>query len=85
MTRIGDSDGDSEKRVTFGFLVLRKREVPVMVPPVPTPPRNTSTCPSVCPATNTCHRGDGAARAHAAQKHVHLPLRLPRHQRVSQR
>ena len=34
--------------LALGFFDLRKRDVPVIVPPVPTPPRNTSTLPSVC-------------------------------------
>mmetsp|Transcript_28868 Transcript_28868/g.60631 ORF Transcript_28868/g.60631 Transcript_28868/m.60631 type:complete len:206 (-) Transcript_28868:456-1073(-) len=46
--RTGDSDGSTATVSSLGFLLLRKREVPVMVPPVPTPPRNTSTLPSVC-------------------------------------
>ena len=45
----GEIDGERKReRETLGFLPLRKREVPVIVPPVPTPPRNTSILPSVC-------------------------------------
>mmetsp|Transcript_57218 Transcript_57218/g.136435 ORF Transcript_57218/g.136435 Transcript_57218/m.136435 type:complete len:388 (+) Transcript_57218:348-1511(+) len=47
-----DSSGSTAIASSFAFLVLRNLEVPVRVPPVPTPPRNTSILPSVCSQTS---------------------------------
>ena len=45
--------------VTDGFIRLRKRATPVIVPPVPTPETKTSIVPSVCrqisgPVVSSC-------------------------------
>eukprot|EP00982_Pelagococcus_subviridis_P010918 31036-Pelagococcus_subviridis.AAC.14 len=45
--KTADSFGSTATTLTFGFLDLRYRPVPVTVPPVPTPQTRMSICPAV--------------------------------------